>query len=121
MTEFGHSPRAAVAGLPQGDALFRASSSAFKSCTSVSPVAFICARTYSCSMVRPERCVVLAGAIPVLVRAGAPGGGLRPGVEARPRRVERRNLSKESGTEQRAATISERNSPAKLSAERCSK
>src|SRR5437899_7232968 len=39
-------------------------------------------------MVRPERRVVLAGASPVRVSAGAPGSRLQPGGEIRPRRAE---------------------------------
>ncbi len=70
-------------------------------------------------VVRPERRVVLAGASPVRVSAGAPGSRLQPG---------RRNPTEPSGVSKalekreanrRAATISERNSLVKLSAERC--
>jgi hypothetical protein len=70
-------------------------------------------------MVRPERRVVLAGASPVRVSAGAPGSRLQPGGEIRPRRAECRKPLKERGANQRAATISERNSLVKFSAERC--
>ena len=71
-------------------------------------------------MVRPERRVVLAGASPVRVSAEAPGSRLQPGGEIRPSRAECRKPLKERGASQRAATISERNSLVKLSAERCS-
>jgi hypothetical protein len=70
-------------------------------------------------MVRPERRVVLAGGSPVRVSAGAPGSRLQPGGEIRPRRAECRKPLKERGANRRAATISERNSLVKLSAERC--
>jgi len=71
-------------------------------------------------MVRPERRVVLAGASPARVSAGAPGSRLQPGGEIRPRRAECQKPLKERGANRRAATISERNSLVKLSAERCS-
>jgi hypothetical protein len=70
-------------------------------------------------MVRPERRVVLTGGSPVRVSAGAPGSRLQPGGEIRPRRAECQKPLKERGANQRAATISERNSLVKLSAERC--
>ena len=70
-------------------------------------------------MVRPERRVVLAGASPVRVSAGAPGSRLQPGGEIRPSQAECRKPLKERGANRRAATISERNSLVKLSAERC--
>jgi hypothetical protein len=70
--------------------------------------------------VRPERRVVLAGGSPVRVSAGAPGSRLQPGGEIRPRRAECRKPLKERGANRRAATISERNSLVKFSAERCS-
>ena len=70
-------------------------------------------------MVRPERRVVLAGASPVRVSAGAPGSRLRPGGEIRPSQAECRKPLKERGANRRAATISERNSLVILSAERC--
>ena len=70
-------------------------------------------------MVRPERRVVLAGGSPVRVSAGAPGSRLQPSGEIRPRRAECRKPLKERGANQRAATISERNSLVILSAERC--
>src|SRR5687767_1738814 len=70
-------------------------------------------------MVRPERRVVLAGASPVRVSAGAPGSRLQPGGEILPSRAECQKPLKERGANRRAATISERNSLVKLSAERC--
>ena len=70
-------------------------------------------------MVRPERRVVLAGGSPVRVSAGAPGSRLQPGGEIRPSRAECRKPLKERGANRRAATISERNSLVRLSAERC--
>src|SRR5881227_3923635 len=69
-------------------------------------------------MVRPERRVVLTGGSPVRVSAGAPGSRLQPGGEIRPSRAECRKPLKERGANQRAATISERNSLVRLSAER---
>jgi hypothetical protein len=70
-------------------------------------------------VVRPERRVVLAGESPVRVSAGAPGSRLQPGGETRPSRAECRKPLKQRGTNQRAATTSERNSLVKFSAERC--
>jgi hypothetical protein len=70
-------------------------------------------------MVRPERRVVLAGASPVRVSAGAPGSRLQPGGEIRPSRAECPKPLKERGASRRAATISERNSLVRESAERC--
>ena len=70
-------------------------------------------------MVRPERRVVLAGASPARVSAGAPGSRLQPGGEILSSRAECRKPLKERGANQRAATISERNSLVKFSAERC--
>jgi hypothetical protein len=70
-------------------------------------------------MVRPERRVVLAGGSPVRVSAGAPGSRLQPEGEIRLSRAECRKPLKERGANRRAATISERNSLVKLSAERC--
>ena len=70
-------------------------------------------------MVRPERRVVLAGASPVRVSAGAPGSRLQLGGEIRPRRAECQKPLKEREANRRAATISERNSLVKSSAERC--
>jgi len=70
-------------------------------------------------MVRPERRVVLAGASPVRVSAGAPGSRLQPSGEIRPRRAECRKPLKERGANQRAATTGERCSHVLVSAERC--
>jgi hypothetical protein len=70
-------------------------------------------------MVRPERRVVLAGESPVRVSAGAPGSRLQPGGEILSSRAECRKPLKERGANQRAATISERNSLVIFSAERC--
>ena len=70
-------------------------------------------------MVRPERRVVLAGGSPVRVSAGAPGSRLQPGGEILSSRAECQKPLKERGANRRAATISERNSLVKLSAERC--
>src|SRR5579872_2804964 len=72
------------------------------------------------AVVRPERRVVLAGASPVRVSAGAPGSRLQPEGESRPRRAECQKPLQERGANRRAATISERNSLVKFSAERCS-
>src|SRR5271165_7349707 len=71
-------------------------------------------------MVRPERRVVLAGERPDRVSAGAPGSRLQAGGEIRAYEAECRKPLKERGANQRAATISERNSLVKFSAERCS-
>lgn len=71
-------------------------------------------------MVRPESRIVLAGAGPVRVSAESPGSRLPAGGEIRPYEAECRKPLKEKGAKQRAATISERNSLVKLSAERCS-
>jgi hypothetical protein len=71
-------------------------------------------------MVRPERRVVLAGASPDRVSDAAPGSRLQPEGETRPSRAECRKPLKEKGANRRAATISERNSLVKSSAERCS-
>ncbi len=69
---------------------------------------------------RPERRRdVLAGESPVRVSAGAPGSRLQPGGEIRTSQAECPKPLKERGATQRAATISERNSLVKLSAERC--
>src|SRR5215210_6243260 len=70
-------------------------------------------------MVRPERRVVLAGGSPVRVSAVAPGSRLQAGGEIRPYEAECQKPLKEREATQRAATISERNSLVKLSAERC--
>jgi hypothetical protein len=72
-------------------------------------------------MVRPDRRVVLAGGSPVRVSAGAPGSRLQPEGEIRPRRAECQKPLQEREANQRAATISERNSLVKFSAERCSR
>ena len=75
---------------------------------------------YSWIMVRPERRrVVLAGESPDRVSVGAPGSRLPAEGEIRPTEAECRKPLKERGANQRAATISERNSLVKLSAERC--
>jgi hypothetical protein len=70
-------------------------------------------------MVRPERRDVLTGESPVRVGAGAPGSRLPAEGEIRPCEAECQKPLKERGASQRAATISERNSLVKLSAERC--
>ena len=70
-------------------------------------------------MVRPERRVVLAGASPARVSAEAPGSRLQPGGEIRPSRAECQKPLKQRGANRRAATIGERCSLVKLSAERC--
>ena len=70
-------------------------------------------------MVRPERRIVLAGESPARVSAEAPGSRLQPGGEIFPSRAECRKPLKERGANQRAATISERNSLVIFSAERC--
>lgn len=70
-------------------------------------------------MVRPERRVVLAGASPVRVSAGAPGSRLRPSGEIRPCRAECQKPLKERGANQRAATTGERCSHVIVSTERC--
>src|SRR5947207_12256897 len=70
-------------------------------------------------MVRPERRVVLAGASPARVSTGAPGSRLQPEGEIRPSQAECQKPWKQRGANQRAATISERNSLVTFSAERC--
>src|SRR5438132_4134298 len=70
-------------------------------------------------MVRPERRDVLTGGSPVRVSAGAPGSRLQAGGEIRPTEAECQKPLKQRGANWRAATISERNSLVKLSAERC--
>src|SRR5215471_9463386 len=70
-------------------------------------------------MARPERRIVLAGASPVRISAGAPGSRLQPGGEIRPGRAECQKPLKQRGANQRGATIIERNSLVKSSAERC--
>ncbi len=69
-------------------------------------------------MVRPERRVVLAGASPVRVSAGAPGSRLQPSGVIRPRRAECQKPLQERGANQRAATTGERCSHVIVSAER---
>jgi hypothetical protein len=69
-------------------------------------------------MVRPERRVVLAGASPVRVSAGAPGSRLQPSGEIRPRRAKCQKPLKKRGANQRAATTGERCSLVTFSAER---
>jgi len=69
--------------------------------------------------VRPERRrVVLAGESPDRVSAGAPGSRLQPRGEIHPGEAECRKPLKKRGANQRAATIGERCSLVKLSAER---
>jgi len=70
-------------------------------------------------MVRPERRVLLAGARPVRVSAGAPGSRPQPKAEMPPARAGRRKPLKETGARKRAATSSERCSHVIVSAERC--
>ena len=70
-------------------------------------------------MVRPERRVVLAGASPVRVSAGAPGSRLQPSGVIHPCEAECQKPLKERGANQRAATTGERCSLVILSAERC--
>lgn len=70
-------------------------------------------------MVRPESRIVLTGASPVRVSAVAPGSRLPAEGEIRPTEAECRKPLKEKGANQRAATISERNSLVRLSTERC--
>jgi hypothetical protein len=70
-------------------------------------------------MARPERRIVLACESPVRVSAEAPGSRLQPGGEIPTSQAECRKPLKERGAKQRAATISERNSLVRLSAERC--
>ena len=70
-------------------------------------------------MARPERRIVLSGESPVRVSAGAPGSRLQLEGEIQPSRAESQKPLKERGANQRAATISERSSLDRLSAERC--
>jgi hypothetical protein len=70
-------------------------------------------------MVRPERRDFLAGERPVRVSAGAPGSRLQAGGEIRPYEAECQEPLKQRGASKRAATLSERCSLVKLSAERC--
>src|SRR5262245_21586575 len=69
-------------------------------------------------MVRPERRVLLAGARPVRVSAGAPGSRPQPKAEMLPARAGRQK-SEVWRARKRAATSSERCSLDRLSAERC--
>src|ERR1035438_239150 len=72
-------------------------------------------------MVRSERRDFLAGERPVRVSAGAPGSRLQAGGEIRPCEAECQKPLKQRGASKRAATLSERCSLVKLSAERCLK
>src|SRR5580698_11560315 len=69
-------------------------------------------------MVRPERRVDLAGESPDRVSAGAPGSRLQPSGEIRPGEAECQKPLQERGANQRAATVSERDSLVIFSAER---
>jgi len=60
-------------------------------------------------MVPPERRVVLTGASPVRVSAGAPGSRLPAGGEIGPTEAECRKPLKEKGANQRAATMTDFN------------
>src|ERR1700687_5934179 len=70
-------------------------------------------------MVRPERRVLPAGTIPARISAGAPGSRPQPKAEMPPARAGRQKPLKQKGANKRAATLSERCSLDKLSAERC--
>src|SRR5271157_4347521 len=70
-------------------------------------------------MVRPESCVLLAGARPVRVSAGAPGSRPQPRIEISAVTAGRRKPVQQQGAKKRAATLSERCSLVKFSAERC--
>jgi len=70
-------------------------------------------------MERPERRVVLAGASPVRVSAGAPGSRPQPMRRNPKGEAGCQKPLKERGANRRAATIRERNSLVTLSAERC--
>jgi len=72
-------------------------------------------------MVRPERRVLLTGARPVRVSAGAPGSRPQPKAEMPPARAGRQKPLKETGARKRAATSSERCSHVIFSTERCLK
>ena len=72
-------------------------------------------------MVRPERRVLLAGARPVRVSAGAPGSRPQAKAEMLAARAGRRKPLQETGARKRAAISSERCSHVILSAERCLK
>ena len=77
--------------------------------------------TYTATMVRPERRVVLADERSVRVSVGAPGSRPQPEGEIRQARAGRQKPVKEQGARKRAATISERCSLVTVSAERCLK
>ncbi len=68
-------------------------------------------------MVCPERSVLLAGAKPVRVSAGAPGSRPQPKAEMPPATAGRQKPLKEKGARKRAATLSERCSHVIVSAE----
>ena len=70
-------------------------------------------------MVRPEGRVLPAGTVPVRISAGASGSRPQPTAEMPRAKRGRQEPLKEKGASQRAATISERNSLVKFSAERC--
>jgi hypothetical protein len=72
-------------------------------------------------MVRPERRVLLAGASPVRVSAGALGSRPQPKAAMSPATAGRQKPLKKTGARKRAATLSERCSHVILSAERCLK
>jgi hypothetical protein len=71
--------------------------------------------------VRPERRVLLAGARPVRVSAGAPGSRPQTKAEMPSVRAGRQKPLKETGARKWAATLSERCSHVIFSAERCLK
>ena len=71
------------------------------------PVHLLAREAFECyfrHLVRPERRVVLAGASPVRVSAGAPGSRLQPSGVIRLGRAECQKPLKERGANQRAAT-----------------
>jgi len=70
-------------------------------------------------MVRPERRVLLASESLARVSVGAPGSRPQPRTEMLPARAGRQKPLKEKGASNRAATLSERCSLDRLSAERC--
>jgi hypothetical protein len=72
-------------------------------------------------MVRPERRVVLADERSVRVSAGAPGSRPQSSEEILAARAGCRKPVKEQGARERAATLSERCSHVRVSAERCLK
>jgi hypothetical protein len=75
--------------------------------------------SYTKSMVRPERRVLLTSESLVRVSAGAPGSRPQPKAEMPPVRAGRPEPLKEKGARERAAISSERYSLDKVSAERC--